>query len=65
MLNKHSRVCSLRTLPEKLLVAIAYLFFPIVKERRLLQRNVRSLYVVELIGIEPTTFWLQTRRSPN
>ncbi len=21
--------------------------------------------VVELIGIEPTTFWLQTRRSPN
>ena len=35
MLNKHSRVCSLRKLPEKLLVAIAHLVFPIVKEQML------------------------------
>jgi hypothetical protein len=24
-----------------------------------------GLYLVELIGIEPTTSWLQTRRSPS
>ena len=25
----------------------------------------RSPYMVEVTGIEPATFWLQTKRSPN
>ena len=34
--------------------------------RQLLYRlTIPAVKVVELEGIEPTTFWMQTRRSPN
>ena len=48
--------------------------YSIVKELKLLKRSVkiflRNLFqavrnLVEVSGIEPLTFWLQTRRSPS